>query len=193
MKTVSRSLSVLVLTSTNSLIAADGFQATPDHQEQANVPHGKVIAMPPWTSRIFEGTIRDWWVYVPAQYKPDGSAALMVFQDGHDFVNTKGNWRVPIVFDNLIARGEMPPTIGVFINPGHAAAKGDEFHEIKWKASNRSVEYDTLGDRYARYLVEEILPEVRKQWPFSDDPAMRAIGGASSGGIWLVYRCLGAT
>jgi len=126
--------------------------------------------MPPWTSRIFEGTIRDWWVYVPAQYKPDGSASLMVFQDGHDFVNTKGNWRVPIVFDNLIARGEMPPTIGVFINPGHAAAKGDEFHEIKWKASNRSLEYDTLGDRYARYLVEEILPEVRKQWPLAMIP-----------------------
>jgi enterochelin esterase family protein len=163
--------------------AAGEFQITPDHQEQPNVPHGKVTAMPAWTSKIFEGTIRDWWVYVPAQYKPDGSAALMVFQDGHDYVGPKGNWRVPTVFDNLIARGEMPPTIAVFINPGHAVAKGEEYREIRWKANNRSVEYDTLRDRYARFLIEEILPEVRKQWPFSDNPEMRAIGGASSGGI----------
>ena len=86
-----------------------------------------------------------------------------------------------MVFDNLIARGEMPTTIAVFINPGHDKAKGQL--EQPWKASNRSFEYDSLGDRYARLLLEEILPEVEKRYTISKDPEMRAICGASSGGI----------
>lgn len=162
---------------------ADAFRATPDHEVQPNVPQGKVQQMPPWKSEVFKNTVRDWWVYIPAQCKPDQPAALMVFQDGHDYVNVKGNWRVPIVFDNLIARGEMPPTVAVFINPGHDLGKGDEFSTVKWKASNRSLEYDSLGDRYARFLIDEIIPEVKKLQPLSDDPAQRAICGASSGGI----------
>ena len=131
--------------------------------------------MPPWESKIYPNTVRDWWVYVPAQYKPDGSAALMVFQDGHDYVNLKGNWRAPTVFDNLIARGDMPPTVAVFINPG--AATENEKSQNAWKNSNRSVEYDTLGDKYAQYLKQEILPEVEKKWPVSKDPELHAIGG----------------
>jgi len=163
-------------------LAIDDYKSdSPDQQEQPNVPHGTLTKMPPWQSKIFEGTTRDWSVYVPAQFKPDGSAALMVFQDGHDYANTKGNWRVPIVFDNLIARGELPPIVAVFINPGHDAAKPAP--QSPWRVSNRSFEYDSLGDRYARFLIEEILPEVRKQWPFSDDPEKHAICGASSGGI----------
>lgn len=167
----------------SGLFAADGFRATPDHEVQPNVPVGKVVPMPPLESKVFAGTIREWSVYVPAQYDGTKPAALMVFQDGHDYVGLKGNWRVPTVFDNLIHKGEMPVTIGVFINPGHAAAKGDEFKSVKWKASNRSLEYDSLGDRYARMLIEEVIPELQKQWKISDDPEMRAICGASSGGI----------
>lgn len=163
--------------------AAEGFKATPDHEVQPNVPQGTVKQMPEWKSQILKNTVRDWWIYVPAQVKPDQPAALMVFQDGHDYVNVKGNWRVPVVFDNLIAKGQMPPTIAVFINPGHDLAKGEEFHEIKWRASNRSYEYDSLGDRYARFLIEEIIPELKKSYAISDDPEMRAICGASSGGI----------
>jgi enterochelin esterase-like enzyme len=164
------------------LVAQDKWKGTPDHEVQ-DVPHGTVTKMPPWQSRIFEGTTRDWWVYVPAQFKPDGSAAVMVFQDGHDYVNVKGNWRVPLVFDNLIAKGEMPPTVGIFLNPGHKLNPGEDVATVKWKANNRSLEYDSLGDRYARFLLEEILPEVEKQWPLTKDPDKRAICGASSGGI----------
>lgn len=164
-----------------AVFAADEFKATPDHEPRPGVAQGTVTKMPPWESQIFAGTVRDWFVYVPAQYRPAQPAALMVFQDGHDYVNPKGHWRVPIVFDNLIARGEMPPTIGVFLNPGHDKAKPKP--ESPWRSSNRSVEYDTLSDAYARFLLEEILPEVRKQWKITDDPALRAIGGASSGGI----------
>ena len=170
-----------LLATTALALAADEFVESPDHRENPNVPHGKVTPMPPWESKIFPDTVRDWWVYVPAQYTAEKPAAVMVFQDGHDYVNVKGNWRVPIVFDNLIARGEMPPTVAIFLNPGNA--KTAEKPLSGWKNSNRSAEYDSLGDRYAKFLLEEILPEVGKQWKLSSDPAMRAICGASSGGI----------
>lgn len=162
--------------------AADEWKLHPDAAEQPNIPHGTVTQMPPWESKIYPGTTRDWWIYVPAQYRPDGSAAIMVFQDGHDYVNVKGNWRVPTVFDNLIAKGDMPVTLAIFINPGHETAKGEK-PASGWKNSNRSVEYDSLGDHYAQLLVQEILPEVSKTYPFSASPDYHAIAGESSGGI----------
>ncbi len=158
-----------------------GWVPHPDALEQPNIPHGKLEAMEPFESKIFSGTVRDWSIYIPAQAKPGTAAAVMVFQDGHDYANVKGRWRVPVVFDNLIARGEMPPTVAVFINPGHDASA--QKPQTPWKSSNRSLEYDSLGDRYARFLLEEILPEVGKKCEISADPEMRAICGASSGGI----------
>src|SRR3954463_9441287 len=98
--------------------AADEFVESPLHRETPNIPHGSVTKMPAWESKIFPGTTRDWSIYVPAQYKAEKGAAVMIFQDGHDYVNVKGHWRVPIVFDNLIAAGEMPVTIAIFIDPG---------------------------------------------------------------------------
>ena len=155
------------------------WQPHKDAVAKDDVPRGKVIQMPAWTkSEIFPGTTRDWWVYVPAQYKPDGSAGLMVFQDGQ---NMKGDWRwrIPVVFDNLIASGDMPPVVGVFINPGHDMSKP----RTNRKHSNRGFEYDSLGNRYTRFLLEEIIPEVTKAYPVSEDAQMHAIGGSSSGGI----------
>lgn len=178
-----RFLTLLTVITAATALADDKFVESPDHRENSAVPHGTLTEMPPWQSKIYEGTSRQWWVYVPAQYKPDGSAALMVFQDGHDYVGPKGNWRVPTVFDNLIARGDMPPTVAVFINPGHKLKEGEDLKSVKWKANNRSAEYDSLGDQYARFLLEEILPEVEKKWPLSKDPEKHAICGASSGGI----------
>ena len=163
--------------------AADEFKPTPDHSENPNVPHGTVTPMPAWESKLFPGTTRDWWIYIPAQYQPDGSAAVMVFQDGRGYQDLKGHWRVPTVFDNLIARGDMPPTVAVFINPGNDPAKNPPVPGKPSKATNRSFEYDSLGDRYARFLLEEILPEVERKWPLTKDPEKRAICGASSGGI----------
>jgi len=174
---------VAMLVAAGTLSAAEGqtFKPTKDHEVQAGVPQGKVVQMPAWESKIFPNTTRDWWIYVPAQYKPDGSAAVMVFQDGRNYINATGNFRAPTVFDNLIARGEMPVTLGVFVMPGHgkdapAPKKGSS-------ASNRGFEYDSMGDRYARFIIEEILPEVAKQYPFAKDPEKRAIAGSSSGGI----------
>ena len=145
------------------------YETHPDSRERADVPKGTLKQMPAWESRIFAGTRRDWWVYVPAQYEPDSPAAVMVFQDGNSYREY-----VPTVFDNLIAKGDMPPTVGIFIQPGLFIEGG---------RSNRSFEYDTLSDQYARFLLEEILPEVEKTVRLRRDPASRAIAGASSGGI----------
>lgn len=149
-----------------------------DSQRQAGVPQGKVTQYA-WTSNIFPGTTRDYWIYVPAQYDRGKPACIMVFQDGKGFVNEAGAWRVPVVFDNLIARNEMPVTIGIFIDPGVLPANSPN----QQNRYNRSYEYDALGGRYARFLLEEILPQVATQYNLSANPNDRGIGGSSSGGI----------
>jgi enterochelin esterase-like enzyme/sugar lactone lactonase YvrE len=151
----------------------------PDAIAKDGVPKGKIEQMPEFESKIFANTTRAWSIYVPAQYAADKPAALMVFQDGEGMKNVNGRWRVPTVFDNLIARGDMPPTIAVFINPGHEKDKP----RVQGRHSNRGFEYDSLGDRYVRFLTEEIIPEVRKKYVISDEPEMHAIGGSSSGAI----------
>lgn len=176
-----RFLPLAFLALLSPIFAADQFVEAPEHRENPAVPHGTVTKMPPWESQIFPNTTRDWWIYVPAQYKAEQPAALMIFNDGHDYVGPKGNWRVPTVFDNLIASGAMPPTIAVFITPGHDKAK--EKPQSPWKNSNRSLEYNSLGDRYARFLIEEMIPAVEKNYHITKDPELRAICGASSGGI----------
>ena len=160
------------------------FPLGPDSQRQEGVPQGKVTKYT-WTSKVFADTVRDYFVYVPAQYDGTSPAAVMVFQDGHTYVGEKGDFRVPVVFDNLIHKKEMPVTIGVFINPGH---KGDSKIDSPWKANNRSFEYDTLSDQYSKLVLEEILPEVAKEYKLTNDPDQRAICGISSGGIcaWTV-------
>ena len=155
------------------------YEYAPDSIPQAGVPQG-VVTKHTWKSKIYEGTIREYYIYVPKQYDAAKSAAVMVFQDGHSYVKTNGDFRVPIVFDNLIAKGEMPVTVGIFINPGQ---RGDTLPTDPWRANNRSVEYDTPSDVYAKFLLEEILPEVGKSYNLTKDPEQRAICGASSGGI----------
>ena len=157
------------------------WQPHDDAVPRDDVPRGTVEDMPTFESKIFENTTRDWAIYVPAQYRKEEPAALMIFQDGHSYRDINGRFRVPVVFDNLIARGDMPPTIAVFINPGHEESK--QKPDSPWKSSNRSFEYDSLGDRYARFVLDEIIPEVEKRYTVSKDPEMRAICGASSGGI----------
>ena len=158
--------------------AAEDYPLGPDSERHADTPKG-TVAKYTWTSKIFPGTVRDYWVYVPAGYKPEKAACVMIFQDGAGYVAEDGRWRVPIVFDNLIHKHEMPVTIGIFINPGVLPARSD----AEQARYNRSFEYDALGDRYARFLIEEILPKVGKQYNLSSDPNDRAISGLSSGGI----------
>ena len=140
-----------------SAYAGEEYVLGPDSLVQPGVPKGEITKYS-WTSTIFPGTVRDYWVYVPKQYDPRKPAAVMVFQDGAGYIKEDGNWRVPTVFDNLIQKGEMPVTVGIFINPGVVPAPS----ESVLPRFNRSFEYDGVGDRYARFLLEEILPEVGK-------------------------------
>lgn len=158
--------------------AADDYVLGPDSTRQEGVPKGTVTEHH-WTSQIFAGTERDYWVYVPAQYSPDKPANVMVFQDGKNYVDENGQFRVPIVFDNLIHKGEMPVAIGIFIDPGviPPSQPGNE------PTHNRSFEYDEITDQYARFLLEEILPEVAKSYNLTQSAEGRAICGISSGGI----------
>ncbi|MBI1901701.1 MAG: esterase family protein [Planctomycetia bacterium] len=176
---------LLATAMTDDLPAQDEpYMLGEDSQRHEGVPQGKV-AKSVWKSKVFEGTIREWQLYVPAQYDSSNPACVMVFQDGAAYADEKGQFRAPIVFDNLIHKKEMPVTIGVFINPGH---KAEELPTGGFRANNRSFEYDALSDQYARFLLDEILPEVEKSYKLADDPKRRAICGISSGGIcaWTV-------
>ena len=150
----------------------------PDSQRQPGVPRG-VVTKHEWRSTIFPGTVRDYWVYVPAQYTSEKPANVMVFQDGEGYMKEDDDIRVPVVFDNLIHQGKMEVTIGIGINPGIFPPVAEGKDPVR----NRSFEYDTLSDQYVRFLLEEILPAVGEKYRLTDQAAGRAICGASSGGI----------
>jgi enterochelin esterase family protein len=140
----------------------------PDSQRQPDVPAGTTHEHEWTASQIFPGTHRRYWVHVPAQYDESEPAALMVFQDGWMYLDPEGEIRAGVVFDNLIHRGEMPVTIGVFVDPG--------------EPENRNAEYDAFTDDYAIFLLTEILPTVQEQYSIDVNPDRWAICGGSSGG-----------
>jgi enterochelin esterase-like enzyme len=134
----------------NAQAPAENYPVDPASEEQSGVPKGEVLKFTFDQSKIFPGTWREYWVYVPAQYKPDAPACVYVNQDGIQ-------WKAPTVFDNLIHQKEMPVTIGVFVMHGRVKAANPSEANDRF---NRSFEYDGLGDAYARFILEEILPEV---------------------------------
>ncbi len=167
--------------------AEPDYAKPPEGEAAAGVPEGRIQRFT-FVSKggVFPGTVRRYWVYVPQQYEASRPAALMVFQDGHAYVDRQGQFRAPTVMDHLIAKGEMPVTLGVFVNPGvfgEALPEGDGWEAAKGLRSHRSEEYDTPSPAYASFLEQELLPEIAKTWSFSADPAQRAIAGISSGGI----------
>lgn len=149
------------------------------HVSAAQAPKGEVTKFTFNQSKIFPGTTRDYSVYVPKQYDPAKPACVYVNQDGVQY-------NAPAVFDRLIHEGSMPITIGVFVMHGKVPAQSNQALD----RFNRSFEYDGLGDNYARFLLEELLPDVEKKTA-SDGRAIklskngndRCIGGASSGAI----------
>lgn len=161
------------------LQAADEYPLTADSKPQEGVPKGEVLKFTFDKSRIFPGTTREYWVYIPRQYDATRPACVYVNQDGVQ-------WQAPIVFDNLIAKREMPVTLGVFVMHGRVKAP----NENALDRFNRSLEYDGLGDSYARFIVEEVLPDVETKTASDGRPLRlsksgndRAIGGSSSGAI----------
>ncbi|MFN7933328.1 MAG: SMP-30/gluconolactonase/LRE family protein [Bryobacteraceae bacterium] len=158
--------------------SAEEYVPGPDSQRQPGVPKG-TVTQHSWTSKVFPGTVRDYWVYVPAQYDAAKPTPFLIVQDGGGMVREDGAFRVPVVLDNLIHKKEIPVQIGIFINPGVMPARSPD----QRARYNRSFEYDALGPRYARFLVEEIIPEVAKKYNLSSNPDDRGLMGSSSGGI----------
>ena len=144
------------------------------------VPKGELIQLKFNDSKIYPGTTRNVTIYVPAQYDGKKPACLYVNQDGVQF-------KAPVVFDNLINSKEMPVTIAVFVSPGQVTAP-DKLTSIN--RNNRSYEYDSIGDTYVKFLLNELLPFVESQKTADGRPILlsenandRAIGGSSSGAI----------
>lgn len=161
---------------------------------QPGVPSGTLSDVIVHTSEIYEGMKSNYWIYVPADYDPKTPAALMVFQDGQWYKDRDGNIPVLSAIDNLIAQKKIPVMICVFIEPGDISDspgtptyKFVKAHSEKWQRTMqdamRSTLYDTVSDRYPRFLRDEILADVEKKYNIRTDAYSRAITGLSSGGI----------
>lgn len=167
---------------------------TPLSYLQPGVPSGKLSEKITHASKIYDGMKSEYWVYIPAQYKPDTPAAVMIFNDGGGYTDRDGNNPVLNVVDNLIAQKRIPVLICIFINPGDIAdspgtptynfvkSYGDKWNRTP-KDSMRSTLYDTVSDRYPRFLRDEILAEVAAKYNLRKDAYSHAITGLSSGGI----------
>ena len=153
------------------------YKLGPDSMPKSGVPQGTVTQYHHISQTIYPHVERDYWVYVPQQYEAAKPACLMVFQDAQFYLGN--DVHAPTVFDNLIDSGDIPVTVGVFVSPGDKGP-GNPIYGGK---DNRSFEYDSLGDQYARFLLEELLPEVEEKFNITSDPAGRATCGMSSGGI----------
>ena len=160
------------------------YRLGPDSLEQDGVPKGEIRGPFTLPSTAYPGTQHTYWVYVPAQYTSAEPASLMVFNDGQAFKNPTGNVRAYNVLDNLIYRREIPVMLAVFINPGRRPDQPEPTPQ-NWgdRDTNRPTEYNTLDDRYARVIVDELMPALRKDYNVSGDPERHGIGGVSSGGI----------
>ena len=173
-------LFLIIFTKTFSQNITENYPIDSASVEHKGVPKGEILKFTFENSKIFPGTTREVTVYVPAQYRANMPACVYINQDGVQ-------WNAPTVFDNLIHQKEMPITIGVFVMHGRVKAANPD---VALDRFNRSFEYDGLGDNYARFLLQELLPEVEKQ-KTSDGRAIilsklgndRAIGGASSGAV----------
>jgi enterochelin esterase-like enzyme len=161
------------------------YRLGPDSMAQEGVPKGEIRGPFTLPSKIYPGTQRTYWVYVPAQYDPAKPASLMVFQDGQAFKDERGDMRAQNVMDNLIYRREIPVMIGVFINPGRTPEQQEPSPQVGWGDgfTNRGVEYNALDDKYARVITDELLPALYKDYNISKDPEEHGIGGSSSGAI----------
>jgi enterochelin esterase-like enzyme len=148
-----------------------------DSKKQDSIPEGTITKYHWINKTIYIGTQRDYWIYVPKQYNASKPACLMIFQDGLYYLSS--DVQANVVFDNLIYKGDIPVIIGLFIESGD---KGPG-NPIYGGTDNRSFEYDSVTDLYVRFLLEEIIPELKKNYNITDDPAGRAIVGHSSGGI----------
>ena len=161
------------------------YRLGPDSLPQEGVPKGEIRGPYTLPCKVYPGTQHTYWVYVPAQYDPSVPTALMIYQDGQAFKDENGDIRAQNVMDNLIYRREIPVMIGVFINPGRRPDQPEPSPQTSWgdDTTNRRIEYNSLDDKYAGVVTEELMPVLYKQYNISKDPEMHGIGGSSSGAI----------
>ncbi len=145
----------------------------PDSYPRAGVPQGKLSEKFVITSKIYDGMKADYWIYAAPGVDPSKPSPLMVWQDGQGLLSRTSGMRLLTVNDNLLAQKLIPAMVHVLIAPGFSADN----------KPMRAIEYDTVTDRYARFLMEEVLPEVEKHYKLRQDGYSRAIGGSSSGAI----------
>ncbi len=160
------------------------YSLGPDSLARDEVAKGTVRGPSTLPSEAYPGTQHTYWVYVPAQYDPSTAASLMIFNDGQAYMNMEGDLRTPNVLDNLIHRREIPVMLAVFINPGRRPDQPEPTPK-EWgdRTTNRPTEYNALDDKYARVIVDELMPALYKEYTISKDPERHGIGGASSGAI----------
>ena len=156
---------------------AQTYTLGPDSQPKAGVPHGTVTKYILPQGKLYPGTPHDYSVYVPAQYDAAKPTPFMVFLDGSSFLKSDVN--APVVFDNLIAAHELPPMIGIFIDPGVLPAMSASAQS----RYERVFEYDSLSDRYARFLIDELIPAVSAKYNLSKNPDDRGLAGISTGAV----------
>lgn len=149
----------------------------PDSQPQPNTPKGVVTKYQLAPGKYYPGTPHNYQVYVPAQYDASKPTPFMIFLDGGGEVT--GGPKVPVVFDNLIAKKEIPPMIGIFIDPGILPAISDQAQ----RRFERIFEYDSINGRFGQFLIDELIPEVAKKYNLSKDPNDRGIQGTSTGAV----------
>jgi enterochelin esterase-like enzyme len=160
------------------------YMLGPDSQSHEGVPKGEMRGPFTLPSQAYPGTQHTYWVYVPAQYDRAVPASLMIFNDGQAFKAMDGGLRAPNVLDNLIYRREIPVMLSVFINPGRTPEQPEPTPQ-NWgdRDTNRPTEYNSLDDKYARVIVDELMPVLYKEYNISKNPEHHGIGGASSGAI----------
>jgi hypothetical protein len=159
------------------------YPLPPEALPQAGIPRGTLEGPLLFRSRVIPNTVREYWIFVPAQYAADRPPAnLLVFQDGQRATNPNGPLRVQQVLENLVGRGDIPVTIGLFVTPGQV---GDAYPGSLGMGNpdHRAEEYDSLSDDYSQMLITELLPEVQRRYSISPDPWKRIIAGTSSGAI----------
>jgi hypothetical protein len=158
------------------------YKLGPDSLPRDGVPKGEMRGPFTLPSKAYPGTEHTYWIYVPAQYSGSSEVNLMVFNDGATYMKPDGYYRAPNVLDNLTYRGEIPTMLGVFIEPGKFVDGG---------ATNRNEEYNALDDRYARVIVDELLPVLYKDYKVSRDPERHGIALPRPGAPrhrWLEFR-----
>jgi enterochelin esterase family protein len=159
------------------------YKLGPDSEPQPGVPRGHFVGPIHLPSRVFPGIQHTYFVYVPAQYDPAIPTAITVFNDGQAMMAAPGDVQAQNVLDNLIYRREIPVMIGVFINPGRRPDQPEPTPR-DWgdHTTLRADEYNPPTDKYARVIVEELMPAIRRDYNISPDPELHAIMGSSSGG-----------